>query len=63
MMTAERIEVGFGPITHPVNEGDIAMLQVVLNMAYSDQITVSLQTNDGTATGNYHCYLKSSIWF
>ena len=48
----ERIEVGFDPVTYSVTEGDIAMLRVVLNMAYSDQITVSLQTSDGSAIGN-----------
>ena len=28
------------------------MLRVILNMPYTDEITVSLQTNDGSAIGN-----------
>ena len=48
----ERIEVGFDPIEYPVTEGEAAMLRVVLSMAYTEEITVSLQTNEGNATGN-----------
>ena len=48
----ERIEVGFDPIEYPVTEGETAVLRVVLNMNYTKEITVSLQTNEGSATGN-----------
>ena len=43
--------MGFDPITYPVTEGDVAMLRVVLDMAYTEDITVDIQTADATATG------------
>ena len=49
----ERIEVGFDPTVYHVTEGGIAILRVVLNIAYMDQIVVSLQSNEGSATGNF----------
>lgn len=49
----ERTEVGFDPIVYHVTEGGIAILRVVLNIAYMDQIMVSLQSNEGSATGNF----------
>jgi hypothetical protein len=52
LIDIERIEVGFNPIVYPVTEGETAMLTVVLNMAYTEDITVSLQTSPGSATGN-----------
>ena len=45
--------VGFDPIIYPVTEGGTAVLRVVLNIAYMDQIMVSLQSNEGSAIGNF----------
>ena len=39
-----------------VTEGGTAGLTVVLNMAYTDEITVALQTSPGSATGNWYYY-------
>ena len=46
-----RIEVGFDPITYSVTEGETAMLRIVLSMPFDEEITVSLMTVDGSATG------------
>ena len=45
--------MGFDPIEYPVTEGEAATLRVVLNMQYTEDITVSLQTNPGSAGGNF----------
>ena len=57
----ERIQVGFDPITYPVTEGDVAMLRIVLDMAYTEEITVDLQTSDGSATGTYGLLDKTIV--
>ena len=45
--------MGFDPTMYSVTEGGTATLTVVLNMAYTEDITVSLQTNPGSAGGNF----------
>ena len=52
VQSTERIEVGFDPTMYLVTDGGTATLTVVLNMAYTEDITVSLQTNPGSAGGN-----------
>ena len=41
---------------YDVLEGETAGLTVVLNMAYTDEITVAVQTSPDSATGNWYYY-------
>lgn len=38
-----------------MTEGEVAMLRIVLSMSFSEEVTVELQTGDGSATG-IHAY-------
>lgn len=51
LFCTERIEVGFSPVEYDVTEGETAMLRVELSMAFDEEVTVSLQTSDGSAQG------------
>ena len=45
------IEVQFDPSSYSVLEGGVANLRVVLNGSSDNEVTVAIQTFDGTATG------------
>ena len=51
----ESVLVGFYPSEYIVTEGEAAMLRIVLSMSFSEEVTVELQTGDGSATG-IHAY-------
>ena len=46
----------FDLTTNNVTEGEMAMLRIVLNMPFDEEITVSLMTIDGSATGSWACF-------
>ena len=43
------IALGFDPNVHHVNEGEMVLLRILLDMPFTEVITVSLQTQDGSA--------------
>ena len=54
----ESVLVGFYPSEYIVTEGEAAMLRIVLSMSFSEEVTVELQTGDGSATGIHACRIQ-----
>jgi hypothetical protein len=52
------LSVNFAPSTYGVNEGDTAVLMVVLSTPSDMEVTVVVRTTPGTATGKYRLYTE-----
>ncbi len=60
-ITSTVVTVSFDPTSYVVEEGDEVLLRVVLNIPSTSDITVMLDTSDGTAEGIYYSMYDISI--